>query len=285
MNDIPIRDVTYFPGCSLKTSSTEANEPLFKVAPRLGINLIELPDWSCCGSSSAHSLDKQLALDLASRNLILAPAGRPILVVCPSCHHRLWHAHKHLTDHPADREDQEKKWGGEFRPEDRVVHLFELLDDIPPETLAKQVVKPLNGLKFATYYGCMLTHPPEMIHEKNMTGIIERTLTALGGEPVHFPESRRCCGTFHAASKPEISTPLVNRIVKSAVDMGAECIVTSCAMCQLNLELRYDQSEKIPTLHLSQLLEIALEDKPEPAWFKKHLVDPTPVLRERRLIA
>jgi heterodisulfide reductase subunit B len=83
MGSIDRIDLSYFPGCSLATTAKESNESLMKVCEKLGLNLIELEDWNCCGSSSAHSLDKSMAFSLPARNLSLAPSNRPLLVMCP----------------------------------------------------------------------------------------------------------------------------------------------------------------------------------------------------------
>ena len=94
----PLTDLTYYPGCSLATTAKENNISLIYLFKHLGFNLVELEDWNCCGSSSAHSINTGLAFDLACRNLFLAPPGRPLLVACPSCLLRLRHAHHTLTD-------------------------------------------------------------------------------------------------------------------------------------------------------------------------------------------
>ena len=78
-------EFSYFPGCSLATSAKENNRSLHKVCKKLGFNLVDLEDWNCCGSSSTHSINSELAFHFACRNLSLAPAGRPLLVACPSC--------------------------------------------------------------------------------------------------------------------------------------------------------------------------------------------------------
>ena len=110
-------DISYFPGCSLATSARENNNSLIEVCNEIGLNLIELDDWNCCGSSSAHSLFADIALHLASRNLSLACPDRPLLVACPSCNLRLRQAHLHLKRHENDRIQFEKLWGRKFNPD------------------------------------------------------------------------------------------------------------------------------------------------------------------------
>ena len=251
---------------------------------KLGLNLIELEDWNCCGSSSAHSLDQKLAFRLAARNLSLAPSDRPLLVMCPTCLHRLKLAHKVISENPAARAEEEARWGRPVDPGLKIVHFFEVLSGIEPSRLEAALVRPLRGLKCVPYYGCMLARPPSLRKERNYHGLIEKMLTSLGAESLPWSFSARCCGTFLSAARPDIAVPLVNEIIGGAVKAGAECIITACAMCQLNLEIRCTLKDRIPTLHFSEILALAFGAKGARSWFKRHLVDPVPLLRSKRLI-
>ena len=284
MESIKKMDFSYFPGCSLATTAKESNQSLMKVCEKLGLNLIELEDWNCCGSSSAHSLDQKLAFRLAARNLSLAPSDRPLLVMCPSCLHRLKLAHKVISENPEARAREEARWGRPIDPGLKIMHFFELLSGIEPSRLEAALVRPLGGLKFVPYYGCMLARPPSLRKERNYHGLIEKILSTLGAESLSWSFSARCCGTFLSAARPDIAVPLVNEIIGGAVKAGAECIVTACAMCQLNLEIRCTLKDKIPTLHFSEILALAFGAKGSKSWFKRHLVDPMPLLKSKGLI-
>lgn len=104
-------EVTWFPGCSMKTSAMENHESFKIFCEAIGIRLVELPDWNCCGSSSAHSIDRELAFDLVARNLAMAPSGRPILTACPSCTLRFKETHHHLTESADARIRFRRQWG------------------------------------------------------------------------------------------------------------------------------------------------------------------------------
>ena len=273
-------DLSYFPGCSLATTAKESNESLMKVCEKLGLNLIELEDWNCCGSSSAHSLDQKLAFRLAARNLSLAPSDRPLLVMCPTCLHRLKLAHKVISENPAARAEEEARWGRPVDPGLKIVHFFEVLSGIEPSRLEAALVRPLRGLKCVPYYGCMLARPPSLRKERNYHGLIEKMLTSLGAESLPWSFSARCCGTFLSAARPDIAVPLVNEIIGGAVKAGAECIITACAMCQLNLEIRCTAKTRLPIFHFSEILALALGAEDHESWFVRHLVDPRPVLQD-----
>jgi heterodisulfide reductase subunit B2 len=277
-------DLSYFPGCSLATTAKESNQSLMKVCERLGLNLIELEDWNCCGSSSAHSLDQNLAFGLAARNLSLAGTERPLLVMCPSCLHRLQGVHQVLAENPDLRTREESRWKRPIDPGLRIVHFFELLSSLDPVTLSDALVTPLKGLRFVPYYGCMLARPPALRKERSHRGLIEKILSGLGAENIPWSFSARCCGTFLSAARPDIAIPLVNRIIGGAVKAGAECIVTACAMCQLNLEIRCTLKAGIPTLHFSELLALAFGGKGSGKWFSRHLVNPVPLLKAKGLL-
>lgn len=280
-----LKEMTYFSGCSLATSAKENNQSLNKFCRQFDVNLMELEDWNCCGSSSAHIMDAGLALNLSARNLSLAPVGRPVLAPCPSCFLRLRHAHLHFKQDKEARYSYQKMFDRPFNPDLEIMNFFQLLEILSSAGVFKKRSKTLAGLKFAPYYGCMLTRPPAMRHERNFFGFIEKTLSSFGGIPVRWNNLSRCCGTFLSVTKPHIVTKSVNEIVKNAIDSKAECIITACAMCHLNLEIRCKLKQKIPVFHFSEILSLSVGINDHRGWFKRHIVDPGPLLRSKNLIS
>jgi heterodisulfide reductase subunit B len=184
-------DISYFPGCSLATSARENNLSLIEVARHLGYNLVELEDWNCCGSSSTHSINEDLAFQLAYRNLSLCPSDRPLLVACPSCMLRLKAAQLHLKNDPDVQNQYQDTPARPVDPNLEIIHFFELLTRhfaAQPQTGAPNTLK---GLKFVPYYGCMLNRPPDMRHEKNYYGLVEKILKYFGAEAETWPFSSR----------------------------------------------------------------------------------------------
>lgn len=184
----------------------------------------------------------------------------------------------------AAQETCEQQFNRPYNPDLKLVHFFELLADMSKEGIFKELGGRLKGLKIAPYYGCMLARPPHMNKEKNHHGLIEKTMAALGAESVYWSFMSRCCGTFLSVSRPEIAEKQVNRIMRGAIATGAECIVSACAMCHLNLEIRCLPENRIPIFHFSELLSLALEGKFSRSWLKRHLIDPAPLLEEKQLI-
>jgi heterodisulfide reductase subunit B2 len=280
----PLRDVSYFPGCSLSTTAHESNESLVISFQRLGINLVELEDWNCCGSSSAHSIQHDLAADLPARNLSLAPPDRPLLVACPSCLLRLRETHESLKKDVTAQDEYEIKWQKPFNPDLKIYHFFELLEGMNLNHAHPEPIPGLRDLKFAAYYGCMLARPPALNREKNYHGLMENMLSKVGALSVNWNQKSRCCGTFLTVARPDVVTPIVNDIVQDAMDAGAECIITACAMCHMNLEVRCTVKKPIPIFHFSEILSLAMGTQIRNRWFARHLINPVPLLKSRKLI-
>ncbi|MEH0022921.1 MAG: heterodisulfide reductase-related iron-sulfur binding cluster [Desulfobacter sp.] len=276
-------ELSYFPGCSLATTAKENNASLHRFLSRFGIRLNEIDDWNCCGSSSTHSINADLAVSLAARNLFLAPPGKPLLVACPGCFLRLKHAQMDLAGDPEKQAKYQAMFGLPYHPDTELVHFFELLVQMDKAGRFKGLERRLNNLRIAPYYGCMLARPPRMRNERNFFGLIEKTMTAFGGEALQWPFYARCCGTFLSVSRPDIAGKQVNHIMEGAIRAGAECIVTACAMCHLNLEIRCNPENRIPVFHFSELLSLAVEGHAPKDWLKRHLIDPKPLLERREV--
>lgn len=282
-------EVSYFPGCSLATSARESNQSLVDACEKLGLRLVELDDWCCCGSSSAHAVDPELALNLAGRNLSSADPGRPLLVMCPSCFRNLSINHNKFKENAVLRKSQERKWGGCISPDLQIVSFIELMHFLGKlrqmgavPNLRKE--KKLEGMSIALYYGCMAMFPPSMKKPRVPVRVLETELGEYGADVKYWAYAHKCCGTFLTATRPDITTPIVNDIIEDAMNSGADCIVTACAMCQLNLEIRSNLPKKIPVFHFSELMALVLGVNDYEPWFKRHIIDPKPLLREKGLI-
>ncbi len=276
-------EFSFFPGCSLKASGHENTASLLKFCEKVGIKLVELDDWNCCGSSSAHSINHTVAKNLPARNISLAPKGRPLLIACPSCLIRLKSSYLAIKNNPDLREGYEATWGP-FNDSLEIIHFFEIFDRIVLEDYIQDPKTKLNQLKVAPYYGCMLSMPPDLRHEQDYNGIMEKTLSRLGADMISYGYAKLCCGTYLSAAKPKIAENVVNRVVSKAMEAGAECLVTSCSMCHLNLEIRCTVEDPIPVLHFSELLSMALGEEDHKKWFPRHIVDPVPLLKKRQLL-
>lgn len=269
---------SYFPGCSLATSAVENNKSLLSMAKKMNVDLVELPDWNCCGSSSTHSINHNLAVELASRNLSLVPTNLPLVVACPSCYIRLSQGYYQIKQSKRLRDEYEENWNKPFNDDLKIIHLFNLLENMKLKDRLKN--KIFKNISYVPYYGCMLSKPIDIPREESYSGTIENVMGAMGASHLDWGSMKKCCGTFLSVTNPKSITPVINSIVGEAVDVKADCIVTACSMCHLNLEIRCTLDKKVPILHLTELVSIALGSKSYKKWFSRHLVDPYPVLKD-----
>jgi heterodisulfide reductase subunit B len=273
--------IPYYPGCTLSTRAENYDRSGRAVAAALGLELEELPEWQCCGATFPLVLDNSMALIAPTRVLYQAQqAGERVATLCAVCFHVLRRSQALLERAPEMLERINWFTEQEYRGV-RVVHLLEILrDDVGWDALAERVVRPLAGLRVAPYYGCLLLRPHEEIgldDPENPT-ILHDLLRALGAEPVDFPYSIECCGSYLTVKEPRVSETLSKDILASAREHGAQAIVTACPLCQFNLD--YPQREKeagstgdeIPILYFTQLMAVAL-GLPEEDWgFEEHYV-------------
>lgn len=275
--------IRYYPGCSLESSAREMGDSFMELARMLGLEMVPLEDWSCCGSSPAHSTHPHWALLLGARNLILAEeqGAEELMVMCPSCFVRLKQAEREILENEDKAREVEKALGKRYQGKVRLRFFLEVLEKIGLEGLEKLVKKPLRGLKVALYYGCLLSRP-EWITGFDVAPyerFLEDLVRVVGAEPVAWPYSKQCCGASLAVTKPDTSDRLVDRIRDYALRAGAQCLVVFCSLCQMNLELRGKKSSQVPVLYMTELLGIAAGSPRAPEWLSKHLIDPKPMLR------
>ena len=282
-------EAAYYPGCSLHGMAVEYDESIHAVCQALDIALKELPDWNCCGASSAHFLDDELAIRLPARNLVIAEQmGLELLVPCAACFQRLKHAEKELTK-------DAKRWEVEsYEGKAAIFHVNEFFDrpDIIKAVKAK-VTKPLTGLKGVAYYGCLSQRPPKITDAgaPEYPVSMDHLLRAIGMEVVPWSYKTDCCGGSLTLTRPDVLRKLSGDLFEAAREVGAECIVTDCPMCQSNLDTRETEIEaergrqfNLPVLYLTELMALAFGDDRTKGWWKKHFVDPTDLLRSKNLL-
>ncbi|MCJ7583192.1 MAG: CoB--CoM heterodisulfide reductase iron-sulfur subunit B family protein [Anaerolineales bacterium] len=275
---------TYFPGCTLSTKASGFDASGRAVAQSLGMTLDELAEWQCCGATFPLTTDNSMALIAPTRILAKGQnAGGHVTTLCAICFHVLRRTQNFLSAHPDMLE--RINWFTEepYEGRTRVSHFLELLrDELTWEGLSSRVTRPLAGLKVAPYYGCLLLRPKDEIglDDPDEPHILHDCLTALGCEVVDFPYASECCGSYLAASKPELPEKLSQEIVASARRHGAQAIVTACPLCQFNLD--YPQKttfsgDTLPVLYFTQLIAVALDLEPAAWGMEKHYVDPKPL--------
>lgn len=293
----PKKELTYsyYPGCSLHASGKEYDESTRELFKSLGIGLSEVPDWICCGATPAHNVDELLSLSLCAKNLELADGVEgDLAVACAACFSRLKTAQHKLEQNDEKRHQVEYALDAPLHLEKPVKHLLEILaKDYGLERLADAVKKPLDGLKVACYYGCLLTRPPE-VPELDCTEaptIMERVIGAAGAEPVAWSHRLECCGANFTLSRPGVVLQLSGEILASARRAGADCIMVACPLCHGNLDIRQAEIEEasgtkynMPVFYMTQLLALAAGVASSRLGLESMIVSPMGLLKEKNLL-
>lgn len=277
---------SYYPGCCYHTSAKEYDISSRVVCDRLGIQLSDVPDWSCCGSTAAHSTSHLLATSLAARNLSLAEkTGLDVVASCAACYQRLAMANYHLNNNEELLEKVNQIIDRPYQKSIKVRSMLEIIFE-SKTTLATNIVKPLKGLKIAAYYGCLLVRPPSVqIDDPENPQMMDELMKIAGAQVREWGHKTECCGASLSISNEDIVLKLVLNILESAQQAGANCIVTACPLCHFNLDLRQIKVNKsfgtnfeLPVFYFTQLIGISLGIYPEDLSLGTHFVDPFKLL-------
>lgn len=280
-------EFAFFPGCVLTQAAKESKMALEAVAPRLGIKLKEIPGWSCCGASQAQDVDPVATLVANARNLALAEKmNLPVLTSCSTCLLMLRRAKAELDAGKKDRINTFLAKGNmSYAGTSEVTSLLWVLAQ-NAQVLKSKVVRPLANLKVAAFYGCHSLRPEHALGFESAVNptSFETVVAALGGQTVPFAKRLDCCG-FHAVYPAEKSVMrMTGQIVDSAAASGATCLVTPCPLCQMQLDIYQEAAQDIskskarmPVLHLSQLVGIALGIPAKELGLDHNVIDATKV--------
>lgn len=274
---------TYYPGCSLHATASEFDASVRAVFRALDISLHDLEGWNCCGASSAHALNRPLSLALPARNLALAQAaGRHIMMPCAACFNRHATASHVLATDPLQRQKIEDLLDFSLGDTVGVRPLLDVIaGEVGLERVATYVKRPLDGLQVVAYYGCLLVRPAQVTGFENPEhpSFMGRLLETLGATSCPWAYATSCCGGALSLTQPEVAARLVRRLADRAREAGAAAIVTTCPLCQLNLEMRQDgQEEALPIFYVTEVMGLAFGLADAPKWWSKHLIDPRPLL-------
>jgi heterodisulfide reductase subunit B len=283
-------EVSLYPGCSFDGVAREYRESVEAVSKILSVEFKELPDWTCCGASSAHVANDKLAVALAAANLEIADrVGRDLVVPCAACFQRLKVAEKHLK--------QGKPVEGFSGKYEGMIHIKPIVDffweNVGEKALKEKVKRPLKGLNPVCYYGCLTARPPKVTDAKNAEDPqeMDRLLRTLGADVKNWSFKTDCCGGNLTLSRPDLQLKLTRKLLDMAEEAGADCIVTECPMCHMNLDSKQKEISQeagktynTPVFYFSELMGLAFGERSVEKWLGRHTVDPRPLLRQRGLI-
>ena len=273
----------YYPGCSLGTTAKEYDLSAKALCQRLGVELTELPDWSCCGASSGHCTNYRLAHALTGRNLAIAEReGLDMAVVCPACFLRMKDTRHQVMENPQLKEMVAESIGFPYEARYNVRHLLDIIyNEVGIETVRAKVTKPLAGLRLVSYYGCFLVRPPKVVafDDPENPQSIDKLLEALGAEVLDWSGKVDCCGGSLSLTRKDVAAKLVGELIDNAYGVRAEAIVTACPLCQANLDAgKNSAGRKLPVFYFTELVGLAMGEPDVKSWFKKHLIDPSDLL-------
>ncbi|MBN1756632.1 CoB--CoM heterodisulfide reductase iron-sulfur subunit B family protein [bacterium] len=265
-------EIPYYPGCTLKTTAKNFDDSAFAVYKKLGIELKELPRWNCCGTVYSLTSDDLMHHLAPIRNLIRVEeqGADQVVTLCSMCYNTLAQSNLRIQQNEEERDKlnefmykEKVKYDGKVK----VLHgLTVLRDMVGYDKIKSQIKKPLDGLKVAAYYGCLLLRPKEVcIDDPESPTIMEDLIRTTGAEAVPFPYANECCCSYETVSNKDIVIERTRMITQSAQAYGADVIITSCPLCEFNLDNRQKEVRKkypdhvdIPVLYYTQLLGKAL---------------------------
>ncbi len=295
--------ISYFPGCTLKTSAQNFETSAIASAKVLDVEMVELPRWNCCGVVTSLATDDLIHHVAAIRDLVrvqemnkngLVKDNYRLLTLCSMCFHTLKRANLRVQENPDDLKTindfmyLEEDYEGKVE----VIHFLELLrDTIGFDKVKEKVKKPLGGLKIAPYYGCMLLRPKEVgIDDPEEPTVQKNLLGALGAENVDNAYGKRCCGSYQTVRDKYVVADLAYDILSRARLEGADAISLSCPLCAFNLDNRqrevvekYPDFTPMPVFYFTQLMALAFGLNEEVCGFDLNYIDPRPLLKEKKL--
>jgi succinate dehydrogenase / fumarate reductase, cytochrome b subunit len=287
--------VAYWPGCVSRGFTPELHGSMAKVAPLLDIELVELDRAACCGAGVIAEHNQELADTLNARTFALAQQvdGADLMMnICSTCQGAQSECQERLDANSDYREHVNQNLAGEsLRYEKGIVNkhfLWLMVEEIGLDRVRSKVVRPLTDLRVGPFYGCYIVRPTNRLgidREHPRDRYLHQLIEALGGTVVDYAGQYKCCGFPIITMNKEASLKQAGRHLGDALDAEADCLVTPCPLCHLNLDLQQPGAERIvgrelgmPVLHLPQLVGLAFGLSPKELGMSKHVVRPTSVI-------
>jgi succinate dehydrogenase / fumarate reductase, cytochrome b subunit len=288
--------VAYWPGCVSRGFTPELHGSMAKIAPLLDIELVELDRAACCGAGVLAEHNQELADTLNARTFALAQRvdGAELMMnICSTCQGAQSECQERLDANADYRAHVNETLSAEGLTYEQGIDnknfLWLLVEEIGLEELRSRVKRPLTDLKVGPFYGCYIVRPLDRLGidpvEHPRDTYLALVIEALGGTVIDYAGSHKCCGFPIITMNKDASLKQAGRHLGDAVDAEADCLVTPCPLCHLNLDLQQPLAERIvgreldmPVLHLPQLVGLALGLEPKELGFQRHVVKPSSVI-------
>ena len=293
----------YFPGCSASTTGISFTISTNYVADKIGFELVEIPDWNCCGTSAAALTSPELAVALPARSLAISERELPgldVAVACAGCYRSLRTSLSYARESEENLAHLRELIDMPYEGAADVVSLLEAFsaDDVRT-AIAEKVVRKLRCLKVACYYGCAMVRPANVcgsFDDEEDPRSMDELMELIGAEPVEWAFKTECCGAAQQMAVPKLAKPMIERIFEDAAANGADCIVTSCPLCMLNLDMREAEINRarvargeepfdIPCYYFTELIGLAFGATAEEVGVGIHFHPAERLLLQRELDA
>ncbi len=281
-----MKSYAIFLGCTIPARQPNYELSARKTLEKLGIELVDLENFTCCCPPPIQSINLDSSLAIAAYNICLAEeAGLDIVALCNGCFESLAMANavlKNDKELKAHINEVLGKVSKEFKGTIEVKHFPQvLMEDIGLETIKEKIVKPLKDLKVAPFYGCHSLRPSKLLQldDPERPQIFENLLEALGAEPLEYRNKLKCCGGLLKGISDDTALELAREKLANTTKAGADCISTLCPFCfvaldigQLQVKSKFNEVYDMPILHYSELIALALGVDPEELALKSHKV-------------
>lgn len=279
----------YYPGCSLGSSGYDYHLSFKYVAKALGIDLAEVRDWVCCGASSGHAASHLASVALPALTLSHAEQDGfdKLVAPCLACLARCKAANHELEHDPGLRTKVHEVLNYKYQGKVAVYHPLEVFLEIGMQKIRERMRRNLSGLKIVSYYGCVLTRPPEVARFDSVENpqSMDSIVKTLGATPVDWSFKTECCGVSMTLTYSDIVLDLANNLLREAKEAGADAVAVCCPLCQANLDGRQHQIEekygtryRLPILYITQLMGLAFGARPGELGIEKLITSPQEVL-------
>ena len=289
--------VAYWPGCVSRGFTPELHGSMAQVAPLLDIELVELDRAACCGAGVIAEHNQELADTLNARTFALAQqeianGAEMMMNICSTCQGAQSECQERLDANSEYRARVNETIGAEGLTYEKGISnkhfLWLMVEEIGLDAIKAKVKRPLTDLRVGPFYGCYIVRPTDRLSiddEHPRDRYLQRLIEALGGTVVDYAGAYKCCGFPIITMNKENSLRQAGTHLGDAVDADADCLVTPCPLCHLNLDLQQPLAEQVvgrplnmPVLHLPQLVGLALGLDPKELGLSKHVVKPTSVI-------
>ncbi len=289
-----MKSYALFLGCTIPARQPNYELSARKALNKLGVELIDLENMTCCCPPPVQSIDLATSQAVAAYNICLAEeAGLDIVTLCTGCFESLAMTNAALKKDVSLRAKVNKilsSTGKEFKGTIEVKHFLEILiEDIGLERLKDSTVKPLSKLKVAPFYGCHALRPSELLafDDPERPTILENLLGAIGAESVEYRNKLKCCGGLLRGYDDELALSLAKEKLMNTTNAGADCIGTLCPFCfvaldigQIQVKSKYNEVYDMPVLHYSELLALALGVDPDELALRSHKIKTDKVIEK-----